>query len=55
MVVAPPVVMRVAIRCTGKRKSGDVCNQLLAWLEAESFSGKLEIKCPCCGEMTTFR
>ena len=52
-----PIVlaMNVRIRCTGKRKDGSLCNQLLAIMDVEEFVGVLTIKCPRCGEVAEFR
>lgn len=53
--VAPPATLRVAIRCTGVRKSGDSCNQLLAVIEVAHFDGVLRIKCPRCDYVQEYR
>ena len=50
----------VRVRCTGFRKNGELCNELLlrvelsVW-ESALWEGKLEIKCPRCDQLSTFR
>ena len=51
-----PIVlaMNVRIRCTGKRKDGSLCNQLLAIMDVEEFVGRLELVCPKCKTRVVF-
>lgn len=56
MTEAPPSVrMTTRIRCTGSRKDGKLCDQLLAVLDVEEFVGVISIKCPRCGSLAEFR
>jgi phage FluMu protein Com len=48
-------VMNVRIRCTGKRKDGSLCDQLLAVMDVEQFVGVVRIKCPRCGTVAEFK
>jgi hypothetical protein len=52
---APPKVdTRVRVHCEGKRKSGGICGQVL-FVALAKFDGGLEIRCPRCDTLTTFR
>lgn len=58
MVTLPrkPVVstLLVNVRCTGHRKDGSICNQLLFKGTITAFESKLSFKCPRCGEVAIF-
>lgn len=55
MTEARPATMKVYIRCTGKRKDGRLCDQLLAVLTTTGeFDGTLELACPKCHTRANF-
>ena len=46
--------LTVNVRCSGYRKDGSMCNQLLFKGTIEAFEGRLEFKCVRCGKLTIF-
>ena len=57
-IAAPPIVMRVAVRCTGWRQTKDgpkLCDALLAKLDYTAFDGVIALVCPKCGKKVEFR
>ena len=53
-------VFRFKVLCTGKRKDGSICNEVLCrtsletW-ERQMYEGKIEMKCPRCYTVQEFR
>ena len=51
--------MMIAVHCTGRRKSGALCDQRLLYvdldlLERRVLAGKQQISCPRCGKIEDF-
>ena len=61
MTDSPPVtIFRFKVLCTGKRKDGSICNEVLCRTSLETgerqmVEGKIEMKCPRCGAIAEFR
>lgn len=53
--MAPPEVIKLAIRCTGRRPDGRLCDHLLLKVRADKWEQALtdaiEGKCPRCGRI----
>lgn len=57
---AVSTVFRFKVLCTGKRKDGRICNEVLArttletW-ERQMHAGVIQFKCPRCGTIAVFK